>query len=159
MLTSIERLLLVRGIPMFRELRDDFLVRLAAAMGEVSFEAGKVIFHAGQEGKSLYVLVKGKVRVYLEERELAVLSDGDCFGEMSVFDSAPRSASVLALTPCECLVLTQQQLYEALEETPEIAFNIIKMLSARIRQQNYQIHQFLAGALHPSAMAPLPPQF
>jgi len=151
--------LLVRGIPMFRELRDDFLVRLAAAMGEVSFEAGKVIFHAGQEGKSLYVLVKGKVRVYLEERELAVLSDGDCFGEMSVFDSAPRSASVLALTPCECLVLTQQQLYEALEETPEIAFNIIKMLSARIRQQNHQINQFLVGTLHPSAIAPLPPQF
>ncbi len=159
MLTSIERLLLVRGIPMFRELRDDFLVRLAAAMGEVSFEAGKVIFYAGQEGKSLYVLVKGKVRVYLEERELAVLGDGDCFGEMSVFDSAPRSASVLALTPCECLVLTQQQLYEALEETPEIAFNIIKMLSARIRQQNYQINQFLVGTLHPSAIVPLSPQF
>ena len=55
MLTSIDRLLLVRGVPIFKELRDDFLVRLASIMNEVSYPSGKMIFAEGQEGRSLYI--------------------------------------------------------------------------------------------------------
>ena len=64
MLTSIERLLLVRGVPIFKELRDDFLVRLASIMNEVSYTSGKMIFAEGQEGRSLYIVVAGRVRVH-----------------------------------------------------------------------------------------------
>ncbi|MGL4501700.1 MAG: transcriptional regulator, partial [Planktothrix sp.] len=57
MLTSVDRLLFVRGVPIFKELRDDFLVRLASVMDELSFPENYSIFKEGQEGRSLYILV------------------------------------------------------------------------------------------------------
>jgi len=141
MLTSIERLLLVRGVPIFKELRDEFLVRLASIMNEVSYPTGKMIFAQGQEGRSLYIVVAGRVRVHLEDKDLAILDKGSCFGEMSLFDAEPRSASVTAISGCDCLILTQQQLYEAIDETPDIAVNIIRLLSRRIRSQNLQLKE------------------
>ncbi len=145
MLTSIDRLLLVRGVPIFKELRDDFLVRLASIMNEVSYPTGRMIFAQGQEGRSLYVVVEGRVRVHLGDKDLAVLDKGSCFGEMSLFDAEPRSASVTAISNCDCLVLTQQQLYEAIDETPDIAVNIIRLLSRRIRSQNLQLNELQAA--------------
>jgi len=145
MLTSIDRLLLVRGVPIFKELRDDFLVRLASIMNEVSYPTGKTIFAQGQEGRSLYIVVAGKVRVHLGDKDLAVLDKGTCFGEMSLFDAEPRSASVTTIAGCDCLVLTQQQLYEAIDETPDIAVNIIRLLSRRIRSQNIQLNELQAS--------------
>ncbi|GET39010.1 Crp/Fnr family transcriptional regulator [Microseira wollei] len=140
MLTSVDRLLFVRGVPIFQELRDDFLVRLASVMEELSFPAKHTIFTQGQEGRALYIVVSGQVRVHIGDRDLAQLGSGTCFGEMSLFDAEPRSASVSTLAPCECLVLTQQQLYEAIEETPGIAVNIIRLLSRRIRELNQKLN-------------------
>lgn len=136
MLTSVDRLLFVRAVPIFTELRDDFLVRLASIMDELSFPANHRIFREGEEGRSLYIVVSGRVRVHLRSQDLTILEKGTCFGEMSLFDAEPRSASVTTLNPCDCLVLTQQQLYEAIDETPGIAVNIIKLLSRRIREIN-----------------------
>lgn len=140
MLTSVERLLFVRAVPIFQELRDDFLVRLASVMDELSFPANHTIVTQGQEGRSLYIVVSGQVRVHIGNQELAQLGPGTCFGEMSLFDAEPRSASVTSLAPSECLVLTQQQLYEAIEETPGIAVNIIRLLSRRIRELNQKLN-------------------
>lgn len=140
MLSSVERLLFVRKVPIFAELRDDFLVRLAAAMEELSFPAKHTIFTQGEEGRSLYVLVSGQVRVHIGDRELAQLEQGACFGEMAVFDAEPRSASITTLEPCTCLMLTQQQLYEAIEELPGIAVNIIRLLSRRTRELNDKVN-------------------
>lgn len=140
MLTSVDRLLFVRGVPIFKELRDDFLVRLASVMDELSFPANHTIFTQGQEGRSLYIVVKGRVRVHIGEQELAQLEQGACFGEMSLFDAEPRSATVTTLDSVECLMLTQQQLYDAIEETPGIAVNIIRLLSRRIREFNRKLN-------------------
>ncbi|MEE3717453.1 cyclic nucleotide-binding domain-containing protein [Tumidithrix elongata RA019] len=143
MLTRIDRLLLVRGVPIFQELRLDFLVRLASIMNEIAVPAGKTIFTEGQEGRSLYIVIAGKVRVHIGNKDLVILEKGSCFGEMSLFDAEPRSASVTAITNCSCLVLTQQQLYEAINETPDIAVNIICFLSGRIRSQTKAIAHYL----------------
>ncbi|MBD1923232.1 Crp/Fnr family transcriptional regulator [Microcoleus sp. FACHB-831] len=144
MLTSVERLLFVRGVPIFQELRDDFLVRLASVMDELSYPAQHTIFTEGQEGRSLYIVVSGRVRVHIGDRQLAQLDQGATFGEMSLFDAEPRSASVTTLESCECLMLTQQQLYDAIDETPGIAVNIIRLLSRRIRELNQKINAFKA---------------
>jgi len=140
MLTSVDRLLFVRGVLIFKELRDDFLVRVASIMDELSFPAKHSIFTQGQEGRSLYIVVKGRVRVHIGDRDVAQLSEGAPFGEMSLFDAEPRSASVTTIEPSECLMLTQQQLYDAIEETPGIAINIIRMLSRRTRELNQKIN-------------------
>ncbi|HEY9872124.1 MAG TPA: Crp/Fnr family transcriptional regulator [Candidatus Obscuribacterales bacterium] len=145
MLSSVERLLFVRGVPIFQELRDDFVVRLASVMDELSFPAQHTIFTQGQEGRSLYIVVSGKVRVHLGDRDLAQLEKGACFGEMSLFDAEPRSASVTTLAACECLMLTQLQLYDAIDETPGIAVNIIRLLSRRIRELNQKLNAYQAA--------------
>ena len=144
MLTSVERLLFLRAVPIFQELRDDFLVRLASVMEELSFPTNHTIFTQGQEGRSLYIVVKGVVRVHIGDRDLAQLKEGACFGEMSLFDSEPRSASVTTIDKSDCLVLTQLQLYDAIDETPGIAVNIIRLLSRRIRELNTKVNAYEA---------------
>lgn len=141
MLTSVDRLLFIRGVPIFKELRDDFLVRLASVMDEVAFGPNYTIITEGHEGRALYIVVSGKVSVHLRGQELAQLEQGACFGEMSVFDAEPRSASVSTIDACNCLVLTQQQLYDAIDETPGIAVNIIRLLSRRIRELNRDLNR------------------
>lgn len=152
MLTSVARLLFIRQVPIFKELRDDFLVRLASVMEELSFPANHTIFTEGQEGRSLYIVVSGRVRVHIGSQELVQLEQGTCFGEMSLFDSEPRSASVTTLEPCSCLVLTQQQLYEAIDETPGVAVNIIRLLSRRIRELNQKMNMLRQD--HPVSSSP-----
>ncbi len=136
MLTSVDRLLFVRQVPIFKELRDDFIVRLASAMNELWFPPNCNIFRQGEEGQSLYIVVSGKVKIHLNNRTLEVKSQGKYFGEMAVFDTQPRSASATTIDACECLELTQEQLDDAIEETPEIAVNIIRELSRLIRKLN-----------------------
>jgi CRP-like cAMP-binding protein len=80
---------------------------------------------------------------------LAQLKQGACFGEMSLFDAEPRSASVTTLETCECLMLTQLQLYDAIDETPGIAINIIRLLSRRIRELNTKVNAYEAKSLAP----------
>jgi CRP/FNR family transcriptional regulator, cyclic AMP receptor protein len=155
MLTSVDRLLFVRQVPIFRELRDDFLVRLASVMEELSFPSSHTIFTEGEEGRSLYIVVSGRVRVHIGDQELVQLERGTCFGEMSLFDAEPRSASVTTLESCDCLVLTQQQLYEAIDETPGVAVNIIRLLSRRIRELNLKINPRQAT----KSITPPPPRF
>jgi CRP-like cAMP-binding protein len=139
-LNSLDRLLFIRRVPIFEELRDDFLMRLAPVMDEVHFDAGYTIITEGQEGRAMYIIVSGQVSVHLSGQQVAQFHAGDCFGEMSVFDAEPRSASVTTLEPCDCLVLTQQQLYDAIDETPGIAVNIIRLLSRRIRELNQDLN-------------------
>lgn len=154
MITSVDRLLFVRKVSLFNELRDDFLVRLASIMDELGFPAGHTIFTHGQEGQSLYIIVSGRVKVHIGDRILAELGTGSCFGEMAVFDSEPRSASVTTLEPCDCLTLTQQQLYEAIDETPGIAVNIIRLLSRRIRELNLKNSEAQAEPDKAASVAP-----
>ena len=90
------------------------------------------------------------MRVHSKEQELALLEKGSCFGEMSLFDAEPRSASVTAISGCDCLGLTQQQLYEAIDETPDIAVNIIRLLSRRIRSQNVKLNELKAATTLPT---------
>ncbi|HEY9617601.1 MAG TPA: cyclic nucleotide-binding domain-containing protein, partial [Microcoleaceae cyanobacterium] len=70
MLNSFQRLLFIREVPVFKELRDEFLARLAAVMDELSFPANHTIFTKGQEGRSLYVVVSGRVRVHIANQEI-----------------------------------------------------------------------------------------
>jgi CRP/FNR family transcriptional regulator, cyclic AMP receptor protein len=140
MLSSVDRLLFVRRVPIFKELRDDFIVRLTSVMHELQFPANHTIFRQGEEGRSLYIIVSGRVRVHIGDKQLAEVDQGKYFGEMAVFDTQPRSASVTTVEPCEFLELTQEQLYDAIEETPEIAVNIIRELSRLIRHLNDNVN-------------------
>lgn len=144
MLNLFDRLLLVRGVPIFKELREDFLIRLVPVMEERTFEAKQTIFRQGEEGRSMFIIASGKVKIHIGNQELAVLDREQFFGEMSLFDAESRSASVTAIERCVCLELTQQQLYSAIDETPGIALNLIRILSGRIRDLNQELNSLKA---------------
>ncbi|MGB5975588.1 MAG: cyclic nucleotide-binding domain-containing protein [Nodosilinea sp.] len=144
---------------MFKELRDDFLVRLASVMDEVFYEGSYTIITQGQEGRSMYIVVSGRVSVHIGDQQVAQLEQNECFGEMSVFDAEPRSASVTTLEPCACLVLTQQQLYDAIDETPGIAVNVIRLLSRRIRELNQDLNRVKQQITQPVPFAQTRPQW
>ena len=137
MLNLFDRLLLVRKVDIFQELREDFLIRLVPVMDERVFNPGQPIFKQNEEGQSMFIVAKGRVKIHLDSRLLFEHKPEGFFGEMSLFDSEMRSASATAIdADTVCLELTQQQVFTAIDETPGIALNIIKILSRRIRELN-----------------------
>jgi CRP-like cAMP-binding protein len=123
-------------------------------MEERAYPVKGMIFRQGDPGQSLYIVAAGQVSVHIGQQELVRLDRGDFLGEMSLFDTEPRSATVTAITPCTCLELTQSQLYEAINETPEMALKLIGILSSRIRELNLENHE-LRSQLN-NLLTPLP---
>lgn len=138
MLNLFDRLLLMRKVDMFQELREDFLIRLVPVMEERPFKPKQPIFLQNDEGRSMFIVASGKIKIHLGDRTLQEHAREGFFGEMSLFDSEMRSASATAMEETVCLELTQQHVFAAIEETPGIAVNIIKILSKRIRALNQE---------------------
>lgn len=137
-LTEIERLMLLRQVPMFGELAPDDLDDIAAVVVEQHLQPGGDVCKEGDAGDAVYLLVKGKVRVFTgggdrPERTLSELGPGACIGEMAVFDAAPRSATVRALERTRLLVVPGREFKDLLAERPAIGGAIITELVRRMR--------------------------
>src|SRR5215204_4106209 len=105
------------SIPFFGGMEADALERLAATMRSRRFRRGEVIFHIGDPGDALFVIVTGEVKISLpsetgDEAILATLRDGEVFGELALLDGAPRSASASALMPTETVILPRDRFRE-----------------------------------------------
>lgn len=135
----MERLLVLRKVPLFAHMSLDQLDAINRLLKEMQYLRGEVLFKEGELGDELYILVEGDVRITKglgtpEEKELNRMSGVSYFGEMSILDDEPRSASVVAETDCSLLVLRGEQLKILIHQIPEIAFEIFKVLTLRIRQ-------------------------
>ena len=95
MLTSTEKATILKTVSVFADTPDDALHEVASILGEVTVKAGQAVFEKGDAGSSMYIIVAGWVRVHDGERTLNYLRERDVFGEMSLVDSQPRSASEL----------------------------------------------------------------
>ncbi len=138
-LMLMERLLVLRKVPLFAHMSLDQLDAINRLLKEIQYLRGEVLFKEGELGDELYILVEGDVRIVKglatsDEKELNRMSGVSYFGEMSILDDEPRSASVVAETDCSLLVLRGEQLKILIHQIPEIAFEIFKVLTLRIRQ-------------------------
>ena len=134
---------LLRGVALFSNISEAQLERLARAARYCAYPQGATIVEQGlrteeaQDGDSLYVIVEGHVRVVLEhngvDEEIARLGPGEFFGEMSLLDGQPRSATVLAEEEIMCLILSRWELLRAMRRDPEIAIQMLAVLSKRLR--------------------------
>lgn len=117
-------------------------------MGRV-YRDGEVIVRQGDRGGSLYVILEGQVEVVLNQmattRHLAVLGEGDFFGEMEIFDATVRSATVRAKGEARILTVDKQTLLRRLQEDPSLAFHFLETMSSRLRQSNRQEVPSIAG--------------
>lgn len=130
------------SLPVFAGLDSGALAELAAEMTEISFPASALVFREGDPGGEMFVIHSGRVEVIKhlgESREitLARLQPRECFGEMSVVDSAPRSASVLAMKGTVLFGVKAAQLHHWLQQRPAqyagLVLNISRDLSRRLR--------------------------
>ena len=111
----------------------------SSALGKV-YDSGQIIVRQGDTGDCMYVIQQGKVEVVREdvsgEIRLAVLEEGDLFGEMAVFEKEVRSATVRALGEARILTIDKKTFLRRVQEDPSLAFNILRRMSQRIRNLN-----------------------
>ena len=141
MLTTVEKVLVLKSIDLFSQLPGEDLAKIALITEEIFHEAGHPIFEEGDIGDSLYLIVHGEVRVHSQGRTLVVLKDKDCFGEMAILDHEPRSAGVSALSDVSLLRISHDDFYDILADKIEIARGIFKVLSMRLRDMNVRLQQ------------------
>ncbi len=126
-------------VPLFSHLPDEGLDELGGKLQRRRFEREQIIFHKNDPGSTLYIIISGKVKIVLPSAEgeavlVALLSTGDFFGELSLFDGEPRSATSVASEPTDILTLDQEDLFEYLRGNPNAAEEIFSELSLRLRR-------------------------
>jgi CRP/FNR family transcriptional regulator, cyclic AMP receptor protein len=102
---------------------------------EVEVAAGTTIFLKGEVGRSMYIIVSGRVRVHEGERLLNYLDARSVFGEMALLDPQPRMATATAEEDTLLFQLDQEPFYHLMADQPEVARGIIRVLSSRLRSR------------------------
>jgi ATP/ADP translocase len=133
MLSTVEKVLILKTVPMFSQTPDNVLADVANLLEQVDVSENETIFREGDVGDDMYVILDGKVRVHNDERLVNDLGEREVFGEMALLDPEPRSASVTALEMTRLFRLNQGSFYKLMEERPEVAMGIIHILTARLR--------------------------
>lgn len=118
---------------LFAGVAPEGLESLARRATEVDFPANHVIARQGDIGTGLFLIVSGRVRVVRDGRVLAQLGAGDFFGELSVLDRMPRTASIVVEEQARCLALASWDFEEAVAEGPAVALAIMRGLALRLR--------------------------
>jgi cyclic nucleotide-binding protein/HEAT repeat protein len=137
-LTTIEKMMLLRQVPIFADLGADDLEELGTIVEERRVDAGKELFHEGDPGDAVYLIVKGWVCVFTgggtrPERVLSELGPGACIGEMAVLDASPRSATVRAVKRTRTLRVPGEGFKRVMSERPEMSQAIVAELVKRMR--------------------------
>lgn len=125
---------LLQQVPLFAALSTAQLQRVARLADEVEVSQGKRLATAGEPGHELYVIVDGQATVRLPGGRTVRLGPGEFFGEMSLVDGGPRSATVDAATPMRLLVIGHREFWTLLAEAPALAAKVMRALSQRLRE-------------------------
>jgi CRP/FNR family transcriptional regulator, cyclic AMP receptor protein len=139
MLSIIERVIILKSINLFASTPDEALAELADLLEEIEVRAGENVIEKDTEGDSLYVIVHGRVAVLDNERILNELGERAVFGELSLLDSAPRTATIHALEDTIVLRLTQAHYYDLMTDYVEVAMGTIQMLTRSLRARTSDV--------------------
>ncbi len=136
--------LLLRNVPLFAQLPEPQLSLLTKVVGRKSYTRGTTIINAGDPTDALYIVISGRLKVMMSDDEgreviLAILGQGEFFGEMGLVDDAPRSATVIAIEPCELLVMSKADFKKCLSDNFDIAMGVMRGLVKRLRDADKKI--------------------
>ncbi|MCK9274454.1 MAG: Crp/Fnr family transcriptional regulator [Syntrophales bacterium] len=129
----------LKGVNLFQCLNDEECRILAASLKKRSLKRGEYIFRKGDEGNCLYIIQKGRIKITLlsergEEVIPALLSKGECFGEMALLDGMDRSADAIALEDSELYSLSRNDFISFLHQHKEAIAAVMAFLSTRLRK-------------------------
>lgn len=135
---------ILRNVPLFAGLDDGEIAKLAAVAVVSVTPKHAVVIQEGDKSDSIYLINSGKVKVLISDAEgheiiLSILGPGDYFGEMSLIDSQPRSASIVSMEPVHFTVIAKSDFDRCLASNPNIASHIMVELVKRLRTANQKI--------------------
>lgn len=133
---------LLACVPLFSSIDPACLAVIAGRLKPRTYRRGEVIFHKDDPGSTLYIIKTGQVKISTgtpegEEAILAILADSDFFGELSILDGEPRSASAAAMETTHTLVLHRSDFLEVIHSHPELAKNVLTTMSHRLRRTDH----------------------
>ncbi|TKJ42297.1 Crp/Fnr family transcriptional regulator [candidate division LCP-89 bacterium B3_LCP] len=134
----------LKAVPLFADLDDDSLEDLDDLLTVKRYKKNNLIIFEDDRGLNLFIIYRGRVKISRISEDggeviLAILGEGEFFGELSVIDGLSRSATVTALDEVELLVMKREEFYGALETHPQISIFLLKELAGRIRKSDTQI--------------------
>ncbi|MFN8422294.1 MAG: cyclic nucleotide-binding domain-containing protein [Anaerolineae bacterium] len=139
MLSTLEKTILLKSVPLFHDIPADRLARVAQIAEATRRAAGEAIVREGEAGDALYIVVDGRIRVHKGASDLAVLAKGECVGEMALLDESPRSADVTAVEDATLLRIAQEDFVEVMSGHPAILRSILRLLARRLRDANDEL--------------------
>jgi CRP/FNR family cyclic AMP-dependent transcriptional regulator len=134
MLTTVEKVLFLKGIEIFSAVKTEALAYIASIAEELKLEDGEEIFREKTPADALYIVLEGKARLVRGETEIAVVEQGEPIGIWSLFDDEPRLASAVAQGPMVVLRIDRDDFYDVLGDHVEIAQAMFKSLVQRLRE-------------------------
>jgi CRP-like cAMP-binding protein len=120
-------------VPIFANCSAEEIAAITAVAQESFFQPGQIIVTQGTPGQAFYLILTGRVEILRDGTSLGAFGPGDFFGEMSLLDQAPRSATIRAIEQTECLMLSSWDFKGLLERYPSIAIKLLEVLSRRLR--------------------------
>lgn len=130
---------LLASVPLFERLDEEERALLAAQLDDVSFDAGQVVFKRGDPGGSIFIVVSGAVEIFVEDTVgqrvvFETAKSGDFFGELSLLDGDPRSASSVALEATRAVRLDRNDLELLFKRHPTAAMDVLAVIGKRLRE-------------------------
>jgi CRP/FNR family transcriptional regulator, cyclic AMP receptor protein len=129
---------MLKNIPLFSVLGDEEIDAISRLAVTRNYPKNSVIINEGDHTDSLYVILSGKVKIFLTDDQqkeviVAIQREGDYFGELALLDEAPRSASVMTMEPCSLLIVSRIAFERYLASDPKLAISLMRGLAARLR--------------------------
>src|SRR5947209_14232669 len=121
-------------VPLFSAATRKDLQQIARASDEVDVKAGRVLVEEGRPGHEFFLILEGTATVRRGSRKVAELGPGQYFGELSLLDRGPRTATVTADTDMKVLVLGQREFLGVLDDVPGLAYKILRIMAHRLRE-------------------------
>ncbi|MCU1391771.1 MAG: cyclic nucleotide-binding protein [Ilumatobacteraceae bacterium] len=135
-----EKAEMLRKVPLFSGCTAKDLQQVTHLMTEVEVESGTVLVREGAGTPEFFIIIDGTATVTREGKEIGTVGPGDFFGEISIIDGGPRTASVTATSAMTINVATHREFVSLLDEAPEIAVNLLPTLTRRIREARAENH-------------------
>ena len=140
----MKKIELLQSVALFWDLSEEELGYISEKMIARHYESGKFIFLEDSEGEQCFFVVQGSVKVTRLSKDgreviLAMLNEGEFFGEMALLDGESRSANVIALEETEVLTLNREDFLVVLHDYPQIAIQLLKEMADRLRKSDRQI--------------------
>ncbi len=135
----------LQRVPLFSGFNEAELRRVAELSRIAEIPVGTLVTQIGEPGDSFFVLIDGTVAVRTPVGAGSELHPGDFFGEMSLLDGEPRSATIVATTPLRLMIVDRSHFWRLLDEAPDLVRRILTILSRRVRGLEQTVHSILLG--------------